>query len=61
MHPVISWLMTDARRHAEPNAFLEAFAGALRAADVDVSRITTVSRRPRCHCDHVQQPDPHRL
>ena len=40
-HPVIRWLMTEARRRADPNEFLEAFAHELRAADVDVSRITT--------------------
>lgn len=40
-HPVIRWLMTEARGHAEPNAFLEAFAHALRDAGVDVARITT--------------------
>jgi adenylate cyclase len=40
-HPVIRWLMTDARRLAEPSEFLEAFAVELRAAGVDVSRITT--------------------
>jgi adenylate cyclase len=41
MHPVIGWLMTDARRHADPNDFLDAFANELRAVDVDVARITT--------------------
>jgi adenylate cyclase len=40
-HPVIRWLMTDARRHADPSEFLEAFAQRLRAAGADVSRITT--------------------
>jgi adenylate cyclase len=40
-NPVIHWLMTEARRHTDPNEFLEAFAHELRAADVDVSRITT--------------------
>ena len=40
-HPVIRWLMTDARRRVNPNEFLEAFAHELRAAGVDVSRITT--------------------
>jgi adenylate cyclase len=40
-HPVIRWLMTGARRRTDPNEFLEAFAQELRAAGVDVSRITT--------------------
>lgn len=40
-HPVLRWLMTDARRQADPGKFLEAFAGELRAAGVDVVRITT--------------------
>jgi adenylate cyclase len=40
-HPVIRWLMTDARKHADPSEFLEAFAHELRAAGLDVSRITT--------------------
>src|SRR5258708_857891 len=40
-HPVIRWLMTDARRRTDANEFLEAFALELRAAGVDVSRITT--------------------
>jgi adenylate cyclase len=40
-HPVIRWLMTDARRRTDANDFLEAFADQLRAAGVDVSRITT--------------------
>jgi adenylate cyclase len=40
-HPVIHWLMTEARRRTDPNEFLEAFACELRAAGVDVSRITT--------------------
>jgi adenylate cyclase len=40
-HPLIRWLMTDARRHADPSEFLEAFAQRLRAAGADVSRITT--------------------
>src|ERR1035438_8645354 len=33
--------MTDARKHADSSEFLEAFAHELRAAGVDVSRITT--------------------
>jgi adenylate cyclase len=39
-HPVIRWLMTNARR-LEASEFLEAFAQQLLAAGVDVSRITT--------------------
>src|SRR5947207_14271645 len=33
--------MTEARRRTDPNEFLEAFAHQLRAAGVDVARITT--------------------
>jgi adenylate cyclase len=40
-HPLIRWLMTDARKHADPSEFLEVFAQRLRAAGVDVARITT--------------------
>jgi adenylate cyclase len=40
-HPLVRWLMTDARRHADPIRFLDAFAGELRAAGIDVARITT--------------------
>jgi adenylate cyclase len=40
-HPVLRWLMTDARRLVDAGEFLEAFALELRAAGVDVSRITT--------------------
>jgi adenylate cyclase len=40
-HPVIRWLMTDARRRTDACEFIEAFAHELRAAGVDVSRITT--------------------
>jgi adenylate cyclase len=40
-HPVLRWLMTDARRRIDASEFLEAFAHELRAAGVDVSRITT--------------------
>ena len=40
-HPVIRWLMTDARRRVDASDFLGAFALELRAAGVDVSRITT--------------------
>jgi adenylate cyclase len=41
MHPLIHWLMTDARRHSDPIKFLDAFAGQLRVAGIDVARITT--------------------
>jgi adenylate cyclase len=41
MHPLIHWLMTDARSYADPSRFLEAFAERLRSSGVDVSRITT--------------------
>jgi adenylate cyclase len=41
VHPVIRWLMTDARRRVDASDFLEALALKLRAADVDVARITT--------------------
>jgi adenylate cyclase len=40
-HPVIRWLMTQARKHADSSEFLDAFARELRASGVDVSRITT--------------------
>jgi adenylate cyclase len=40
-HPVIRWLMTEARRRSDPNDFLEALAQQLREAGVDVARITT--------------------
>jgi adenylate cyclase len=40
-YPVIHWLMTDARRRVDASEFLEAFALKLRAAGVDVARITT--------------------
>jgi len=40
-HPVMRWLMTDARKRTDPCDFIEAFAGELRAAGVDVSRIST--------------------
>jgi adenylate cyclase len=33
--------MTDGRRHSDPIEFLDAFAGQLRAAGIDVARITT--------------------
>jgi hypothetical protein len=41
VHPVIRWLMIDARTRADPSAFLEGFAHELRAAGVDVARIAT--------------------
>jgi adenylate cyclase len=41
IHPVIRWLMTDARKRSDSSDFLEGFAHELRAAGVDVSRITT--------------------
>jgi adenylate cyclase len=40
-HPVIRWLMSEARRRTDPNDFLESFAQEVRAAGVDVERITT--------------------
>jgi adenylate cyclase len=40
-HPLLGWLMTDARKLGESSQFLEAFAGELRKAGIDVSRITT--------------------
>ncbi len=40
-HSVIAWLLRDARRITEPNAFLEALAAQLRAAGVPVARMTT--------------------
>jgi adenylate cyclase len=40
-HPVIQWLMTEARSRLDSSEFLEAFAHELRRAGVDVSRITT--------------------
>ena len=40
-HPVIRWLMTDARRRVDASEFLEAFALELRSAGIDVARITT--------------------
>jgi adenylate cyclase len=40
-HPLIRWLMTDARKHSDPIRFLDAFAGELRAAGIDVARVTT--------------------
>jgi adenylate cyclase len=40
-HPVIEWLMTEARKRTDPGEFIEALALELRASGVDVSRITT--------------------
>jgi adenylate cyclase len=40
-HPLIRWLLTDARKLVDPGAFLAAFAVELRNAGVDVARITT--------------------
>ena len=40
-HPVIRWLLTDARKHTDSSEFLDAFANELIMAGVDVSRITT--------------------
>lgn len=40
-HPVIRWLMTEARKRTDPSEFIEALAQELRAAGVDVSRVTT--------------------
>ena len=40
-HPVVRWLMGDGRKLSNPIEFLEGFAGQLRAAGIDVGRITT--------------------
>jgi adenylate cyclase len=40
-HPVIRWLMTEARKRTDPSEFIEALAHQLLASGVDVSRITT--------------------
>ncbi len=40
-HPLIRWLLTDARKLVDPGQFLEAFANELRRVGVDVERITT--------------------
>jgi len=40
-HPLLRWLMSDARKWVDPSEFLQAFADELRAAGLDVSRITT--------------------
>jgi adenylate cyclase len=41
VHPVIQWLMTEARSRLDSGEFLEAFAHELRRAGADVARITT--------------------
>jgi adenylate cyclase len=40
-HPVIRWLMIDARGIVDPGEFLEGLASQLRAAGIDITRITT--------------------
>ena len=40
-HPVIRWLMSEARQFTEPSAFLDAFARRLLEAGVAVTRVTT--------------------
>jgi adenylate cyclase len=40
-HPVIRWLMTEARKRTDASEFLDVFAEVLLAAGVDVARITT--------------------
>ena len=40
-HPVLRWLMTDARTLSSSSEFLASFAERLRANGVDVARITT--------------------
>src|SRR5215213_10014016 len=40
-HPVVRWLMTDARRLTGSNEFLAAFGERLLASGIDVARITT--------------------
>jgi adenylate cyclase len=40
-HPVIRWLMIDARGIVDPGEFLEGLASQLRAVGIDVTRITT--------------------
>jgi adenylate cyclase len=41
IHPLIRWLLTDARKLADPGQFLGCLADELRKAGVDVARITT--------------------
>jgi adenylate cyclase len=40
-HPVIHWLMTEGRKLAGSNEFLEGFASCLQRVGIDVTRITT--------------------
>ena len=40
-HPLIHWLLTDARRITEPKAFIEALAGRFLTHGIDVSRFVT--------------------
>jgi adenylate cyclase len=40
-HPLILWLLTDARRIAEPKTFLAALAAELRFHGIDAARLTT--------------------
>jgi adenylate cyclase len=40
-HPVIRWLMIDARGIADPGDFLDGLASQLRAVGIDITRITT--------------------
>jgi adenylate cyclase len=40
-HPVIRWLMSDARKFTEPAEFLDAFARRLLESGVEVTRVTT--------------------
>jgi adenylate cyclase len=40
-HPVIRWLMIDARGIADPGEFLGGLASQLRAVGIDITRITT--------------------
>jgi len=41
IHPLIRWLLTDARKLADPGQFLGCLADELRKEGVDVARITT--------------------
>jgi adenylate cyclase len=40
-NPVIRWLMTEGRKAAGSNEFLEGFAACLRRAGIEVTRMTT--------------------
>ena len=40
-YPLMHWLLTDARRIAEPKSFLAALADQLIAQGIEVSRLTT--------------------